>query len=125
TESGAFAVSAAIASLKKKVQINSVFFGNILQTDNTALYLAHHVSLRAGLPIEILALTINQLCRSGFQAVINTVQEIGSADPRWGIRFGLDLKLEDSLAVCLVDQYPTRTPMGVTAENLPKKITLL
>ncbi|CAG8812938.1 9797_t:CDS:2, partial [Racocetra persica] len=35
------------------------------------------------------------------------------------------LKLEDSLAVCLVDQYPTRTLMGITAENLPKKIILL
>ncbi|CAG8757643.1 33017_t:CDS:2, partial [Racocetra persica] len=57
---------------------------NILQTDNTAPYLARH-----------------------------------------GIRFGLDLKLEDSLAACLVDQYLTRTPMDVTAENLPKKIILL
>ncbi|CAG8736309.1 31611_t:CDS:2, partial [Racocetra persica] len=46
-------------------------------------------------------------------------------DPRWKIRFGLDLKLEDSLAACLVDQYPTRTPIDITAENLSKKITLL
>ncbi|CAG8710303.1 10245_t:CDS:2, partial [Racocetra persica] len=111
TELGAFAASAAIASLKKKVSINSVFFRNVLQTDNIALYLAHHVSLRAGLPIEILALTINRLCKSSFQDVINAVQEIGSADLRWEVRFGLDLKLEDSLVVCLVDQYSTRTPM--------------
>ncbi|CAG8674065.1 27599_t:CDS:2 [Racocetra persica] len=69
-ELGAFTVSAVIASLKKKVPINSVFFGNVLQTDNTAPYLALHVGLRAGLPIEIPALTINRLCRSGFQAPI-------------------------------------------------------
>ncbi|CAG8798105.1 1245_t:CDS:1, partial [Racocetra persica] len=47
TELGAFAVSAAIASLKKKVSINSVFFGNVLQTDNTALYLACHIGFNS------------------------------------------------------------------------------
>ncbi|CAG8803415.1 9045_t:CDS:2, partial [Racocetra persica] len=151
TELGAFAASAAIASFKKKVPINSVFFENILQTDNTAPYLAHHVDfnsvffgnvlqtdntapylarhvgLRPGLPIKIPVLTINRLCRSGFQAVINAVQEIGLDFKYWyrKYKFGLDLKLEDSLVACLVDQYPTRTPMDVTAENLPKKITLL
>lgn len=47
-----------------------------------------------------------------------------SADPRWGVRYGQDLKLEDSLAACLIDQYPTRTPMGVTAENLAQKYNI-
>lgn len=146
TELGAFAASATISSLKKKVPIDSVFFGNVLQTDNTAPYLARHVGLRAGLPIEVPALTINRLCGSGFQTVINAIQEIRSgdsnivltggtenmsrsyytlsADPRWGVRYGQDLKLEDSLAACLIDQYPTRTPMGVTAENLAQKYNI-
>jgi acetyl-CoA acyltransferase 2 len=37
---------------------------------------------------------------------------------RWGIKYGLHQKMEDSLAVTLVDQYPKPTPMGITSENL-------
>jgi acetyl-CoA acyltransferase 2 len=42
---------------------------------------------------------------------------------RWGMRFGIDQKLEDSLAACLTDQNPggQKTPMGITAENLAQK----
>lgn len=43
---------------------------------------------------------------------------------RSGTRYGLDLKLEDSLAHGLVDSYPEPTPMGITAENLAKKYSL-
>jgi acetyl-CoA acyltransferase 2 len=128
--------------LPKDIPIDSVIFGNVCQTDSTAAYLARHVGHRAGLPIHTPALTINRLCGSGFQSVINAVQEIrvGDAnvvltggtesmskspytlnDVRWGTRYGVDLKLEDSLAATLVDQYPTQTPMGVTAENLGEK----
>ncbi|CAG8776471.1 11701_t:CDS:2, partial [Acaulospora morrowiae] len=136
----------AIQSLNKTVPIDSVIFGNVCQTDNAAAYLARHVGLRAGLPIETPALTINRLCGSGFQAVISAVQEIRSGDAnivltggtesmsqsgytlsastRWGTRYGSDLKLEDSLAATLIDQYPTKTPMGVTAENLAKKYNI-
>ena len=45
-------------------------------------------------------------------------------DVRWGTRYGVDLKLEDSLAATLVDQYPTKTPMGITAENLGEKYNI-
>lgn len=44
-----------------------------------------------------------------------------SGASRWGNRYGVDLKLEDSLAAALVDQVPKATPMGITAENLAKK----
>lgn len=37
---------------------------------------------------------------------------------RWGTRYGVDLKMEDTLAAALVDRYPTETPMGMTAEKL-------
>ena len=40
---------------------------------------------------------------------------------RNGTRFGVDLKLEDTLSAGLVDSYPEKTPMGITAENLGKK----
>ncbi|CAG8580098.1 14339_t:CDS:2 [Ambispora leptoticha] len=142
TELGGIAAKAALAGLPKDLPIDSVIFGNVCQTDNTAAYLARHVGHRAGVPIHVPALTINRLCGSGFQSVINAIQEIKSGDAnivltggtesmskspytlanvRWGTRYGIDLKLEDSLAVALIDQYPTKTPMGVTAENLGNK----
>ena len=59
-----------------------VVFGNVMQTSADAIYMARHVGLRAGLPIETPALTVNRLCGSGFQAVIDGSQEIrlGDAD---------------------------------------------
>ena len=38
-----------------------------------------------------------------------------------GTRFGVDLKLEDTLAAALVDRFPTEIPMGITAENLAQE----
>lgn len=43
---------------------------------------------------------------------------------RNGARYGVDMKLEDSLASGLIDTYPKVVPMGITAENLAKKYTL-
>ena len=50
--------------------IGHVVFGNALQTSADAIYLARHVGLRAGVPIEAPALTVNRLCGSGFQAIV-------------------------------------------------------
>jgi acetyl-CoA acyltransferase 2 len=107
-----------------------------------AAYLARHVGHRANLPISAPAITLNRLCGSGFQAVISAAQEIALGEAeivlaggtenmsqapyvlrnvRNGTRYGVDLPLEDSLAHGLVDSYPKKTPMGVTAENLGKK----
>ena len=104
--------------------------------------MARHVGLRCQLPIETPALTLNRLCGSGFQTVISAVQEINSGDAevvltggtesmsqaphaarniRWGTRYGVDIKLEDTLAAALVDRYPVETPMGMTAEKLGKQ----
>ncbi|KAJ3040956.1 3-ketoacyl-CoA thiolase, mitochondrial, partial [Rhizophlyctis rosea] len=142
TELGGIASVAAIKSLPKDTKIDSVIYGNVLQTSGDAAYLARHVGHRAGLPIEAPALTINRLCGSGFQAVINGAQEIllGEAEVvltggtenmsqapyalrgiRSGTRYGQDLKLEDTLAHGLVDTYPQKIPMGITAENLGKQ----
>ncbi|CAJ0751422.1 6696_t:CDS:2, partial [Entrophospora sp. SA101] len=146
TELGSVAAKGALSTLPPNLPIDSIIFGNVSQTDSTAPYLARHVGHRTGLPIHVPALTLNRLCGSGFQTVISAIQEIRSGDSnivltggtenmskspyklnniRWGTTFGLDLTLEDSLAITLVDHYPTKTPMGVTAENLAKiyKIT--
>src|SRR5437899_9419047 len=59
-----------------------VVFGNALQTSADAIYMARHVGLKAGLPIETPAVTVNRLCGSGFEAITQGAQLIllGEAD---------------------------------------------
>ena len=115
-------------------------FGNALQTSGDALYGARHVALKAGLPIEVPALTVNRLCGSGIQSIISAAQfiELGEATvvlaggmesmsqaphvirgARWGFRLGQG-KLEDSLMVALLDTY-CGCYMANTAETLARK----
>jgi hypothetical protein len=51
--------------------IDHVIFGNVQQTSADTIYHARHVGLRAGIPVAVPALTVNRLCGSGFQAVVN------------------------------------------------------
>ncbi|MEE2961284.1 MAG: acetyl-CoA C-acetyltransferase [Myxococcota bacterium] len=117
-----------------------VMFGNVMQTSVDAIYLGRHVGLRAELPENVPALTINRLCGSGFQAVISGAEQIllGDTDVTLvggtesmsqaphiirGARFGLGLgkgDLEDSLWTCLTDSY-TGLPMAMTAEKLAEQ----
>src|SRR5437762_8726678 len=62
--------------------VDHVVFGNVLQTSSDAVYGARHVGLKAGLPIEVPALTVNRLCGSGIQAAVNGAHLIllGEAD---------------------------------------------
>src|SRR5437763_4924714 len=100
-------------------------FGNAQQTSGDALYGARHVALRAGLPIETPALTVNRLCGSGMQAIVNAAQmvQLGEASAvlaggmeamsqapfvirgRDGFTLAPGGKLEDSLMVALLDSY--------------------
>ena len=120
--------------------VDQVFFGNVLQTSKDAIYLARHVALKAGVPIETPALTLNRLCGSGLQAVISGAQAlllgeatfalVGGAENMTqapfvvrGARAGLSLgehQFEDYLWESLTDSY-CGCPMAVTAENLAKQ----
>uniref|UniRef100_A0A8C9T0I3 Acetyl-CoA acyltransferase 2 n=1 Tax=Scleropages formosus TaxID=113540 RepID=A0A8C9T0I3_SCLFO len=121
--------------------VNSVIVGNVMQSSADAPYIARHVGLRCGVPISVPALTVNRLCGSGFQSIVNGAQEIclkesevvlcGGSESmsqapyavrniRFGTTFGLDLKLEDTLWAGLTDLH-VKTPMGITAENLAEK----
>src|SRR5438270_3008657 len=125
-ELGAVASKGAIerAGLDAK-EFDHAVFGNAQQTSGDALYGARHVALRAGLPIETPALTVNRLCGSGMQAIVNAAQmiQLGEANlvlaggmesmsqaphvirgARWGFGLG-EGKLEDSLMVALLDTY--------------------
>jgi acetyl-CoA acetyltransferase family protein len=103
--------------------VDHAVFGNVMQTSSDAIYGARHVALKAGVPIEVPALTVNRLCGSGIQAAISGAQliqldEAGivlsggmeslSQAPHVirGLRNGLKLgegKLEDSLYQALLD----------------------
>jgi len=125
-ELGAIAGKGAIerAGLDPK-EFDHVVFGNAQQTSGDALYGARHVGLRAGLPIETPALTVNRLCGSGMQSIVNAAQmvQLGEANVvlaggmeamsqapfvirgRDGFTLAPGGKLEDSLMVALLDTY--------------------
>lgn len=52
----------------------TVGLGNVIQSSKGAIYLTRHIGLRLGVPVEVGALTVNRLCGSGFQAVVNGAQ---------------------------------------------------
>ncbi len=125
-ELGAVAAKGAIerAGIDPK-EFDHAVFGNAQQTSGDALYGARHVALRAGLPIETPALTVNRLCGSGMQAIVNAAQliQLGEADVvlaggmeamsqapfvirgRDGFTLAPGGKMEDSLMVALLDTY--------------------
>ena len=138
---GAIAARAAMERTSVKAQdVEHVVFGNVLQTSSDAVYGARHVGLKAGLPIEVPALTVNRLCGSGIQAAINGAHliQLGEADivltggmesmsqaPHVirGLRSGLRLgqgNLEDTLWSALLDTHCGCTMAG-TAENCAAK----
>src|SRR5579885_328935 len=74
-ELGAIAAKGAMDRAKvSPEEIDHVVFGNAQQTSGDALYGARHVGLRAGLKIETPALTVNRLCGSGIQSMVNAAQ---------------------------------------------------
>lgn len=138
-ELGALAAKSAIAeSGTDASQIDHVVVGNVLQSSSDAIYCARHVGLYAGAPIEAPALTVNRLCGSGFEAIVEGARQLMLGEAtlvlaggtenmsqaphvlrggRDGWAFGRSPQLEDSLAAALTDSY-CKAPMGITAEKL-------
>ena len=125
-ELGAVAAKGAIerSGIDAK-EFDHAVFGNAQQTSGDALYGARHVGLRAGLPIESPALTVNRLCGSGMQAIVSAAQMIQTDEAKIVLAGGMEAmsqapfvirgrdgftlapggKLEDSLMVALLDTY--------------------
>ena len=77
TQLGVVAARAALAESGIAAgDIGHTFFGNALQTSSDAIYLARHVALGAGVPEEAGALTVNRLCGSGFEAIVQGAKAI-------------------------------------------------
>src|SRR5258708_815482 len=89
-ELGAVAAKAAIErSGVNPNDFDHVVFGNAQQTSGDALYGARHVGLRAGIPIETPALTVNRLCGSGMQAIVNAAQMVQTDEAKVGLGGGV------------------------------------
>ena len=125
-ELGALAAKGAMERAKvDPKEVDHVVFGNAQQTSGDALYGARHVALRAGMPIETPALTVNRLCGSGMQSIVNAAQLVQLDEAKVVVAGGMEAmsqapfvirgrdgftlapggKLEDSLMVALLDTY--------------------
>jgi len=122
-------------------EFDHVVFGNVLQTSADAIYGARHVGLKAGLKIETPAVTVNRLCGSGIEAIVQASHRLLLGEANMvlaggmenmtqapfvirGARTGLKLgggALEDYLFVGLTDSY-CGMPMAWTAEKLAEQM---
>jgi acetyl-CoA C-acetyltransferase len=147
TDLGATAADAAIerAGLTPD-QIDHVVFGNVIHTEPADMYMARVVGMKAGIPKETPAFTVNRLCGTGVQAIVSAAQAIQSGDvdvalaggaesmsrgPYWmpDVRWGLKMsppnpaKLVDPVMGGLTDPFHDIL-MGVTAENLAERMSI-
>ncbi len=142
TDLGVSAAKGALAASGVQPElVQHVVFGNVIQSSRDAAYLARHVALLSGMPTTTPGLTLNRLCGSGMEAIIEAARMIrsGEADivmaggtenmsmaplvsrsARWGAGLGDGLTLEDSLWQGLTDSY-VNMPMAITAENVAQK----
>ncbi|WP_240697295.1 acetyl-CoA C-acetyltransferase [Sporolactobacillus sp. THM19-2] len=118
-------------------EINQVIFGNVLQS-GLGQNPARQIAVKAGIPFEAPAMTINEVCGSGLKSVILGYQQIqlGEADSvvaggtenmsqapyllpsqRWGKKFGNISLIDSMLQDGLTDAFGN-IHMGITAENV-------
>lgn len=140
-ELGAEALKGALEKSRVPPQrVDHVVFGMALQTSPDAIYGARHISLRAGLPVEIPALTVSRICGSGIQAAATgaglirlgeaRIVAVGGAENLSqtpyvvrGLRGGVKLKhleFEDYFLSSLYDPL-CKLMMAQTAENVARK----
>ena len=121
-------------------QIEHVVFGNVIHTEPGDAYMARVVGMKAGIPKETPAYTVNRLCGTGVQSIVSACQAIqtGEADTalaggcesmsrgpywmpaaRWGARMG-ETTIVDPVQGALTDPFHSIL-MGVTAENLAER----
>lgn len=139
----AHASKAALARSKVAAEaIEHVVFGNALQTSVDAIYGARHVALKAGCPQNVPGLTVNRLCGSGLQSIVNAAQMIQLGEhvtvlaggmenmsqapfsvygTRAGIPFGVQPVMQDQLFAALMDPI-AGLYMAQTAEKIAKRL---
>jgi acetyl-CoA C-acetyltransferase len=138
---GAIAAAAAIERTGIAASdVDHVVFGNVIHTERQDAYMARVVGMKAGIPKETPAFTVNRLCGTGVQAIVSGAQVIqtgeasvvlaGGAESmscgpywmpsaRWGARMG-EATLTDQVVGTLTDPFSS-DHMGVTAERLAER----
>jgi acetyl-CoA C-acetyltransferase len=138
TDLGALAVREALGRSKiEPDKVDQVVFGNVIHSAPEDMYMARVVGMKAGIPKEVPAFTVNRLCGTGVQAIVSGAQTIATGDAdvvvaggaesmsrgpywmpnaRWGARMG-PTEMVDPVVGGLTDPFD-RIHMGVTAENL-------
>ncbi len=142
TELGVIAARATLAQAGINPElVDHVVFGNVVQSGADAAYLARHIGLKSGIPVNTPAFIVNRLCGSGFQSWVNAAQMIQTGEASVvlaggveqmsqipyimrnvrfsGLRLGAG-ELEDYLTSALTDAY-AGIPMALTAESLGEK----
>jgi len=120
--------------------VEQVVIGQVIQTLPQDAYLARVISVKAGVPVEASALTLNRLCGSGVESVIAAAKALalgeaeialaGGAESmsraphiaksvRWGSKMG-NVEMVDALLEILNDPF-NGVHMGVTAENVAER----
>jgi acetyl-CoA C-acetyltransferase len=147
TDLGATAAGAAIerAGIRPD-QVDHVVFGNVIHTEPADMYMARVVGMKAGIPKETPAFTVNRLCGTGVQAIVSATQAIQSGDvdvalaggaesmsrgpywmpeARWGMKMSppAPAKMVDPVMGGLTDPFH-EILMGVTAENLAERMSI-
>jgi acetyl-CoA C-acetyltransferase len=126
----------------KPEQVDQVILGCVGQVMEDG-YISRHAAVKAGLPIEVPAYTVNRICGSGLEAINTAARWIECGDAsvivaggaenmtmmpyyvrsgRYGYRLG-NGELEDGVQHLLGDPF-SKTHMGVTAENLAEKFNV-
>lgn len=127
----AAAINEAIARAKglDAKEIEDVVIGCAMPEAEQGMNVARIAALRAGLPVEVPAMTINRFCSSGLQAIADAAQRIMAGQGEIAVAGGtesMSLVPMGGNKVApnpwLMDHYPdTYLSMGLTAENLAKK----
>lgn len=140
-ELGAIVIKEALKRAKIKPEmVDEVILGNVLQA-GLGQNPARQSVLKAGLPVEVPAMTINKVCGSGLRAVELAAQIIRAGDAeiiiaggmenmsrspyvlndaRWGYRMGNGSLIDTMLSEGLMDSF-NGYHMGITAENIAEK----
>src|SRR5207249_7152695 len=90
-ELGGHASRAALERTRVEgAEVDHVVMGNALQTSGDAIYGARHVGLKAGIPLQVPALTVNRLCGSGIQSIISATQLVQLGEARTVVAGGME-----------------------------------
>jgi acetyl-CoA acyltransferase len=127
----AIAIRAAVARVSRlnPKEIEDVILGCAMPEAEQGMNVARIASLRAGLPVEASAMTINRFCSSGLQAIAIAAERIISGQAEVIVAGGTESMSmipmggnKISPNPWLMDHYPdSYLGMGLTAENLATK----